>query len=59
MNAQLIDCRTGYHLWSKKFDRRMDSVSSIFEIQDEIARAIAETLRGEYLGEAGERPKAR
>ena len=59
VTAQLNDCRTGYHLWSKKFDRRMDSVSSLFEIHDEIARAIVETLRAEHLGEADERPKAR
>jgi tetratricopeptide (TPR) repeat protein len=32
----------GYHIWSDRFDRE---VKDIFEIQDEIARAIAERLR--------------
>jgi serine/threonine-protein kinase len=41
VTAQLIDVADGYHLWSERYDRRIDDV---FAVQDEIARAIAETL---------------
>jgi len=41
ITAQLIDSTTGYHLWSERFDRKMGDV---FEIQDEIANAVAERL---------------
>jgi serine/threonine-protein kinase len=41
ITAQLIDASTGYHLWSQRFDRNADGV---FEIQDEIARAVADRL---------------
>ena len=42
INAQLIDTRTDFPMWSERFDREMKDV---FEIQDEIARKIAEALR--------------
>lgn len=42
ITAQLIDSRTGYHLWSETFDR---DASDIFKVQDEIAGAIAEQLK--------------
>ena len=42
ITAQLIDVESGYHLWSERYDREL---KDIFEIQDEIARAIAERLR--------------
>ncbi|MEO8294632.1 MAG: protein kinase [Gemmatimonadota bacterium] len=42
ITAQLIDARSGYHLWSGKYDRRLEN---IFAVEDEIARAIADTLR--------------
>ncbi len=41
--AQLIDAADGYHLWSERYDRELQD---IFEVQDEIARAIAEKLKG-------------
>jgi len=41
ITAQLIDVSGGYHLWSERFDRRMED---IFAIQDEIAQAIASAL---------------
>jgi adenylate cyclase len=44
ITAQLIDTSTGYHLWSERFDRAMGDV---FEIQDEIATAVAERLSGQ------------
>ncbi|MDQ2979958.1 MAG: protein kinase, partial [Acidobacteriota bacterium] len=46
VTAQLIDVSDGYHLWSEKFDREMEDV---FAVQDEIARAIAETLKVRLL----------
>ncbi len=42
INTQLIDTRTDFPLWSERFDREMKDV---FEVQDEIARKIAEALR--------------
>ena len=42
INAQLVDARTDYPLWSERYDREMQDV---FEVQDEIARKIAEALR--------------
>ena len=42
ITAQLIDAETGFHLWSGKFDRRLED---IFAVEDEIARSIADTLR--------------
>ncbi len=42
INAQLVDTRTDFPLWSERYDREMKDV---FEVQDEIARKIAEALR--------------
>ena len=42
INAQLMDTRTDFPLWSERYDREMKDV---FEVQDEIARKIAEALR--------------
>jgi TolB-like protein len=41
ITAQLIDTSTGFHVWSERFDRPNGDV---FQIQDEIARAVAERL---------------
>jgi adenylate cyclase len=42
ITVQLVNAADGYHLWSQRYDREM---KDIFEIQDEIARSIAERLR--------------
>ena len=42
INAQLVDTHTDFPVWSERFDREMKDV---FEVQDEIARKIAEALR--------------
>jgi serine/threonine protein kinase/Flp pilus assembly protein TadD len=42
ISAQLVDTATGFSLWSERFDREMKDV---FEVQDEMARKIAEALR--------------
>ena len=47
ITAQLIEVAGGYHLWSEKYDRELDD---IFDIQDEIALAILQEIRGQLLG---------
>ena len=42
VSAQLIDTRTGYHIWSKTYDRTLEQV---FGVQDDIAINIAEALK--------------
>ena len=46
VTVQLIDVASGYHRWSQKFERELGDV---FAIQDEIAEAVATTLRGASL----------
>jgi serine/threonine protein kinase/tetratricopeptide (TPR) repeat protein len=41
VTAQLVNVTDGYQLWSERYDRTMEDV---FEIQDEIARAITRGL---------------
>jgi len=48
ITAQLIDTRTGYHLWSEKYDRKL---TSIFAVEDEISKAIADKLRVQLVGD--------
>ena len=48
ITAQLIDTRSGYHLWSEKYDRKL---TSIFAVEDEIAKAITERLQVQLAGE--------
>jgi TolB-like protein len=40
--AQLINVADGYHIWSERYDREL---KDIFEVQDDISRAIAERLK--------------
>ncbi|HUP24566.1 MAG TPA: protein kinase, partial [Thermoanaerobaculia bacterium] len=42
INAQLVDTHTDFPIWSERYDREM---ADVFELQDEIARKIAEALR--------------
>jgi non-specific serine/threonine protein kinase len=42
ISAQLVDTATDFPLWIERYDREMKDV---FEVQDEIARKIAEALR--------------
>jgi adenylate cyclase len=46
INAQLIDGSTGKHLWADRFDR---DLTDIFEIQDEISKAIVDALKVKLL----------
>ena len=42
ITAQLVETRTRHTVWAERYDRQMDDV---FEVQDEIARNIAQALR--------------
>lgn len=57
INVELIDATSGSVLWSQKYDRVMDDV---FDIQDQIVRAITIRLLGEIelnsLGRAKRKP---
>jgi TolB-like protein/Tfp pilus assembly protein PilF len=41
ITAQLINAKTGYHLWSETYDRKLDD---IFTIQDDISKSVANAL---------------
>jgi eukaryotic-like serine/threonine-protein kinase len=53
--AQLINVTDGYHLWSERYDRELQD---IFEVQDEIAKTIADRLKV-TLGAGKQKPQAR
>ena len=42
INAQLVDTRTDLTMWAERFDREL---KDIFDVQEEIARSIAQALR--------------
>lgn len=42
VTAQLIEMKTGYHVWSQTYDR---DYTSLFKIQDEIARQVVDALK--------------
>jgi len=43
INAQLVDARSGEHLWADRFDRGLED---IFAVQDEVTARIVEALLG-------------
>jgi len=47
VTAQLIDAADGSHLWSQRYDREM---ADLFDLQDEIAQAIASALQVKLSG---------
>jgi serine/threonine-protein kinase len=47
ITVQLINVADGYQLWSERYDREM---ADVFEIQDQIAHAIVDTLRVRLKG---------
>lgn len=51
ITVQLISAIDGYHIWSETYDR---SLEDIFEVQDEIARSIANKLRSNLSTSAHE-----
>ncbi len=44
ITAQLIDARSGNHIWAERYDRELDD---IFAMQDEITQTIAATIEPE------------
>lgn len=42
VTAQLVDARSGYHLWSERFDREL---TDVFSIQDDITRAVTAAVQ--------------
>jgi serine/threonine protein kinase/Tfp pilus assembly protein PilF len=53
--AQLINVADGYHIWSERYDRELQD---IFEVQDEIAKTIADRLKV-TLGAGRQKPLVR
>jgi TolB-like protein/Flp pilus assembly protein TadD len=54
ITAQLIETATGNHLWAQHYDREM---RDIFDVQDEVTRAIAMTLEGRMAVTGAERSR--
>ncbi len=48
VSARLVDARMGHNLWTDTYDARLDD---IFQVQDSIARAIADVLQIQLLGD--------
>ena len=48
VSAQLINAVTGFHLWSKNYDR---DLGDVLKLQTEIATAVAQALRVTLLGD--------
>ncbi|MDH4220029.1 MAG: protein kinase [Nitrospirota bacterium] len=46
ISAQLINVEDGFHLWSDKYDRKLER---IFEVQEDVSRSIADALMREKL----------
>lgn len=53
LNVQLIDPASDEHLWAQTYDREL-TAETVFEIQGEIARAVATALEAELSEETGE-----
>jgi TolB-like protein len=45
ISAKLVQCKGGFQLWAKSYDRQMDD---IFSIQDEISLLIADQIRENF-----------
>jgi TolB-like protein/tetratricopeptide (TPR) repeat protein len=61
ITAQLIDAKTGYHLWSEEYDRELQDV---FAVQGEISRTITSALESRVTAKmegagAASRPNSR
>ena len=52
VSAKLIDAETAFEVWSQRFDRQIDD---LFDIEDEIAAAIAHSLKQLLLSEVGQK----
>lgn len=54
VTVQLIDAESDRHIWAERYDRQIDD---IFEMQDELTRAIVAILPGRLEAAAAERVK--
>ncbi len=52
ITAQLIDAISGFHLWSKSYDR---DLGDVLQLQSDIATAVAEALKVTLLGDVSAR----
>jgi TolB-like protein/Tfp pilus assembly protein PilF len=52
ITVQLSDVANGFQLWSERYDREL---KDIFDVQDEIAKAIVDRLRITLVGSQGDR----
>jgi TolB-like protein len=52
ITAQLIDAVTGFHLWSKSYDR---DLGDVLKLQTEIATAVAVALKVTLLGDISQK----
>ncbi len=52
VTAQLVSTRDGLHLWSERYDREL---TDLLALEDDVAAAIADRLRGELDRPGGER----
>jgi serine/threonine-protein kinase len=52
VTVQLVDVTNGFQLWSERYDRQM---ADIFDVQDEIARGIADKLKITLAGSTSTR----
>lgn len=52
ISVQLTDAGTGFNLWSRTFDEKLDD---IFSVQREISQSVVETLKIELLPEENRR----
>ncbi|MCJ7483479.1 MAG: protein kinase [Thermodesulfovibrionales bacterium] len=48
VSAQLINIEDGFHLWAETFDRKLES---IFKVQENISKSIAQALRLQFSPE--------
>ncbi|MGD2171379.1 MAG: adenylate/guanylate cyclase domain-containing protein [Gammaproteobacteria bacterium] len=52
INAQLIDCTTGGHLWADRYDR---DLTDIFSVQDDVTRKIVAAISPSLTGSEQDR----
>src|SRR5215469_16751091 len=56
ITAQLIDARTGTHLWAERYDRELED---IFAVQDEVVHTVVATVAGRVEAAGAELAKRR
>jgi TolB-like protein len=54
ISAQLIDCVTGNHLWSERFDR---ALIDVFAVQDEVLQGVVARAEGRLVASVAEQAR--